>query len=61
MTDRIGERPKSPTLEFVRNTAEAQLKRAGVTLSDDWSRRPRVKPATEETSPRELIRRLTGG
>jgi hypothetical protein len=50
MANQIKERLKNPTLRFVRETAEAQLKRAGVTLSADWSRRTPGKPATEGTA-----------
>jgi hypothetical protein len=64
MTDRIKERSKNPTLRLARQLAAARLKRAGVTLSKDFSRHPAKPPApaeVEETFPAELIRRLAGG
>jgi hypothetical protein len=49
MTDRIRERLKNQAVGFTRDTAEVQLKLAGVTLSADWSRRT-PKSTTEGTS-----------
>jgi hypothetical protein len=62
MTDKIRERLKNPALRLARQIASARLKRAGVTLGEDWSRHPAQQPAaTEEAFSPELIRRLTEG
>jgi hypothetical protein len=50
MTDRIRELLKNQGVKFTRETAEVQLKRAGVTLSADWSRRTPGKSVTEGTA-----------
>jgi hypothetical protein len=60
MTDRIRERLKNPALRLMREIAEAQLRRAGVKLSPDWSRHEPVEPQTEGQFTPELIRRLAG-
>jgi len=49
MTDLIRELLKNQGVKFTRKTAEVQLKRAGVTLSEDWSRRTPGKSTTVGT------------
>jgi len=61
MTDRIRELLKNQGVRFTRETAEVQLKRAGVTLSADWSRHRAVKPSTGETAAPKPRHRATGG
>ena len=61
MTDRTRERLKNQAVRFTRDTAEVQLKRAGVTLSPDWSRHRTVKPSTEAPPAPEPIRGVAGG
>jgi hypothetical protein len=46
MKDRIRELLENQGVRFTRETAEIQLKRAGVTLSKDWSRRTPGKSTT---------------
>lgn len=61
MTDRIRERLKNQGVKFTRETAELQLKRAGVTLSSDWSRHQPAKSSSHNTSTPEPIRRAARG
>ena len=60
MTDQIKERLKNPALKLGEAIAAARLKRAGVTLGDDWGLR-RAKPHAGEAFPPELIRKIAGG
>lgn len=53
MADHIKERLKNPTLPFLRETAEVQLKRAGVTLSPEWTRHPPAETADGNDAPPE--------
>jgi hypothetical protein len=50
MTDPIRELLKNQGVRFTRETADIQLKRAGVTLSEDWSRRTPGKSTTKGTA-----------
>jgi hypothetical protein len=59
MTDQIKERLKNPALKLAQEIAAARLKRAGVTLGDDWGLRPVASP--EERFPPDLIRKIAGG
>jgi hypothetical protein len=63
MTDRIRELLKNQGVRFTREAAEVQLKRAGVTLSPDWSRNRAAKPSTGEkaTAAQRPDRRFTRG
>jgi hypothetical protein len=61
MTDKIRERLKNRGLRLARAIAAARLKRAGVVLGADWSRRPApVETEPESTFSPETIRRLVG-
>lgn len=60
MTDQIKERLKNPALKLAQEIAAARLKRAGVTLGDDWGLRPEG-PQAENEFPPELIRKIAGG
>jgi hypothetical protein len=57
MTDRIRELLKNQGVRFTRETAEVQLKRAGVTLSPDWSRQRGGKSSTDATAAAESAAR----
>jgi hypothetical protein len=62
MTYQIKERLKNPALKLAEEIAAARLRRAGVTLGDDWGLRP-AKPSSEaaETFSPELIQKIAGG
>lgn len=60
MTDQIKERLKNPALKLAEEIAKARLKRAGVTLGEDWALRPAMPSTDEDFSP-ELIPKIAGG
>jgi hypothetical protein len=57
MTDRIRERLKNRGERFTRETAEAQLKSIGLTLSADWSPRRGASAATDEPDSAQPVPR----
>ena len=59
MTDEIKELLKNPALKLCEAIAAEQLKRAGVTLGEDWGLRP-ANPHADRYPP-ELIRKIAGG
>jgi hypothetical protein len=59
MSDQIKKLLKNPALKLCEAIAAERLKRAGVTLGDDWGLRP-AEPHAEEFPP-ELIRKIAGG
>lgn len=61
MTDRIREQLRNRGGRYTRETAEAQLKRIGLTLSADWN--PKRPATTSETleAPAQPRRRRVGG
>lgn len=53
MADHIKERLENPTLPFLRETAELQLRRAQVTLSPEWTRHPPTDTENGRRAPPE--------
>jgi hypothetical protein len=61
MTKRIREQLRNRGGRYTRETAAAQLKRIGLTLSDDWNPKRPTPPATKEVSGPEPDRRDKDG
>jgi hypothetical protein len=62
MTDSIREQLKNRGDRYTRETADAQLKRIGLTLGDDfYPRRPATAAETHEAPTPQRRRRTAGG
>jgi hypothetical protein len=60
MADHVKERLENPTLPFLQETVEAQLERAKVTLSPEWTRHPPSEAADEHNrAPERRARPMT--